>query len=103
MHRHRADETLRDENLDRLPRERARDAKAVAEDRDGDHLVLRHLREELVVRGLLEEDLVVGLLLVLPLRPLLLLSLAAGLGLGGLGGLRFRGFRRLRGRGVRGR
>ena len=52
MHGHRLDEALRDEDGDGLAREGARDAEAVGEDGDGDHLVLGHLGEELVVGGL---------------------------------------------------
>jgi hypothetical protein len=40
---------------DGLAREGAGDAEAVAEDGDGDHLVLGHLGHELVVGGLLRE------------------------------------------------
>lgn len=47
------DQTLRQQDGDALAREGARDAKAVAQDGDSNHLVLRHFREELVVRGLL--------------------------------------------------
>ena len=45
----------REEDGDGLAREGAGDAEAVAEDGDGDHLVLGHLGHELVVGGLLRE------------------------------------------------
>ena len=53
MEDERLDQTLRQQDGDALARERARDAKTVAQDGNGDHLVLRHFREELIVRGLL--------------------------------------------------
>ena len=48
----RLDQTLRQKDGDTLAREGARDAKAIAQDGNSNHLVLRHLGEELVVRGL---------------------------------------------------
>lgn len=48
----RLDHTLSQENGDTLAGEGASDAKAVAQNGHGDHLVLRDFGEELVVRGL---------------------------------------------------
>ena len=53
MEDERLDQTLRQQDGDALAREGARDAKTVAQDGNGNHLVLRHFREELVIRGLL--------------------------------------------------
>ena len=89
------DGALGDQDRDGLPGQGARDAKPVGENRHGYHFVLRHLRHQLVVRALFEKNLVVRLFLVFPFGPLLLLGFATGGGLGGLGGLRFGGFRRL--------
>ena len=48
----RLDHTLSQENGNTLAGEGASDAKAVAQNGHGDHLVLRDFGEELVVRGL---------------------------------------------------
>ena len=52
MGNERLDQALRLENGNALTSEGAGDAKAVAEHSRGNHLVLGHLGEELVVRGL---------------------------------------------------
>ena len=52
VHNERLDHALRQEDGDTLAGKGAGDAKAVAEDGHGDHLVLRHFRQKLIVRGL---------------------------------------------------
>jgi len=52
MRRHRLNAALVEEQLDALAREARVEPQPVRQDARGDHLVLRHLRHELVIRDL---------------------------------------------------
>lgn len=54
MNGHRLDHALGDQDGDCLAGEGAGEAETVAQDGDGDHLVLGHLGHELVIGGLLK-------------------------------------------------
>merc|ERR1711924_349311 len=69
------DLALLPEHVDAVAREAAVHAHAVHQDGGRDHLVLRDLSVELLESRLVQEHGVVGLLLDLPLGPLLLLPL----------------------------
>ena len=58
---HRLDQVLLDQLLDGSAGQRSVDVQTVCQDRGGDHLVLGHLVDQLVVGILVEEDQVVNL------------------------------------------